>query len=273
MGHRQYDILWTFHQANWANSQLWLKFLKNCRSVLVCEQAYRTSGFHHNNKVTGRWKEIQDSTDLIISWASVDKENEKAIGVKYMPFGGCYPGIEELVMPWGHKFKKLYAIYQGTLSPHFKNQEALVKDISQILDSQIVDHFVINGYPIDKRSEKIIGELKERYPDRFRHEVLVGRHKVFSWLRGALFGYSPMKPHLMSNFPYEAVGCGVPMWMPYLETPPNYIVKRWRDITRIVSHREAYEQQVQIGRQFYETNLSVEIMGQGYFDILEGLLK
>lgn len=266
-----FDILWTFHQANWANANFYRSRL-NCKHVLVCEQAFRTSGYQATGTVSDRWKEIQGSTDLIISWAPVDEKNEEAIGVKYLPFGGCYPRIEELVLPWGDKWKKPYAIYQGTLSGFHKNQNALYKDIKQILDSDIVEYFVINGYPIDEESNRILRRLNDDFGERFFHKMLTGRRSVFNSLRGAVFGYSPMKPYLLSNFPFEAFGVGVPMYMPYLEEKPDFVVGKWKDLTRLLEDRTAYGMLVNKARFWYDMNLSVEVMGRQYYNALEGIL-
>lgn len=265
-----FDILWTFHQANWLDSQKFLERLK-CKSVLVCEQAFRTSGLQAGT-LTARWREIQKTTDLIISWAPVDEKNEEAIGCKYLPFGGCYPDIEQLLVRWGHKWRKPYAIYQGTLSGFHKNQDALFSDIKMILDSDIVDYFVINGYPIDDNSKRILDKLSKNYKERFHYELLVGRDKVFQYLRGAVFGYSPMKPFLLSNFPFEAFGAGVPMYMPYLEDRPDFVIGEWKRMAQLCSDRSGYEKLVQEAKGWYDMNLSVEVMGQQYYNALEGIL-
>lgn len=265
-----FDIIWTFHQANWINAIKYLDEIK-AKHVLVCEQAFRTSGFEAGD-ITERWREIQKTTDLIISWAAKDRYNEEKIGVKYLPFGGCYPGIEKLLLPWGMKWKQPYAIYQGTITGHHKNQEALLGDIKTIMDSEIVDRFIMNGYPMDKVSEKLLKIADERWGDRFQHKMLVGRDEVFRWLRGAVFGYSPMKPDLLSNFPFEAFGVGVPMYMPYIERPPKTVITNWREMMELVTNRKEYDRFVQMARGWYDMNLSTEVMGQNYFDALEGIL-
>lgn len=268
---RVFDIVWTFHQANWVAGDMFRDVL-GCKHVLVCEQAFRTSGLH-SGLITERWKEIQERTDLIISWAPQDKKNEEAIGVKYLPFGGCYPGIEEKVVPWGLKWEKsAYAIYQGSVAPHFKNQQAMAGDISRILDSQVVENFVLNGQPVDDAGRRIIDELKNQWGDRFHYSMLVGRDAVIQSLRRAVFGYSPMKPDILSNFPFEAFGVGVPMYMPYIENPPGYVETNWKKLCKMIMNRSAYEAQVTKGRGFYDLNLSTEVMGLRYFNALEGVL-
>lgn len=265
-----YDIVWTFHQANWISAIEVLKEVK-AKHVLVCEQAFRTSGLQAG-AITGRWRDIQETTDLIISWAPRDKENEKEIGVKYLPFGGCYPGIDDLLLPWGHKWKEPYAIYQGTISGYHKNQEALMKGIKQILDAELVEYFVLNGYPIDKVSEKLLKDMESAFGDRFKYKLLIGRDEVFRWLRGALFGYSPMKPDLLSNFPFEAFGVGVPMYMPYIENPPNHLITDWKKLSQVVVNQKLYDRFASEAKGWYDMNLSTEVMGQEYFDALEGIL-
>jgi len=266
-----FDIVWIFHQANWIHGRKYTERL-GAKQVLVCEQAFRTSGYQADGKVTNRWKDIQQSTDLIISWAPIDKENEKKIGVKYLPFGGCYPGIEKLVVNWGEKWKKPYAIYQGTLTGNHKNQDAMYKDIKKILDSAVVDYFVINGYLMDEKSHEIVRRLKVEFNDRFRWELLVGRDKVFKWLRGAVFGYSPMQPYLLSNFPFEAFGCGVPMYMPYVKDRPDFVTGDWKELTNLLIDRRRYQLLVNRARAWYDMNLSTEVMGRQYYQALEGIL-
>lgn len=267
----KFDVIWTFHQANWLIGRQFAVLFK-CRHVVTCEQAYRTSGLAAGH-ITDRWKEIMRDTDLIISWAPQDKQHEKEIGVKYLPFGGCFPDIEKKWIGLGDKRQSpTFAIYQGSLSPNFKNQDALKKDISWILGSNLVDHFVLNGYPLTDKSQKILNDLKSQWGKRFKYSMLIGREKVFDSLKGAMFGYSPMRPMILSNFPYEAFGVGVPMYMPYIRKAADYIVTSQQGIISTIKNPSKYSRIINKAKAYYDATHSVEMMGQNYYDAIGAIL-
>jgi hypothetical protein len=265
----KYDIVWTFHQANWKAGCAFAKKL-NAKHVLVCEQAFRTSG-HQYGQITDRWKEIQRTTDLIISWAPQDGSNEQKLGLKYLPFGGCFRDIESKYVGYGNKIKEPYGIYQGSLSSAFKNQERMVEDISWFLENGVVEKFIINGYPLNHESRNIIQAL-QKWKDRFHYEMLIGREAVLDVLKGAMFGYSPMKPAILSNFPYEAFGVGVPMYMPYIENAADFILTDKTALLTTLKEPNRYNSIRQNAIAYYNATHSVEIMGQRYYDALGGLL-
>ena len=267
----KFDIVWAFHQANWHISKEFAKRL-NAKHVITCEQAFRTSGFAAGS-ITDRWKEIRETTDLIISWAPQDKIHEKEIGVKYLPFGGCFPDIEMKWVGYGEKLVSPTGIYQGSLSPNFKNQKAMVKDINWLLESNIAEHFVINGYPLTEESRKIIKTLESRWGDRFIYKMLIGRENVLDSLKGALFGYSPMTPSILSNFPYEAFGIGVPMYMPYIsENSADYIIRDRGVLAKTLKSRDEYNKIVTKAKAYYDATHSVEMMGYNYYKAIGDLL-
>lgn len=265
-----FDIVWTFHQANWMSGVQFARRLK-CKHVMCCEQAFRTSGLA-GGSITQRWKDIQMDTDLIISWAPQDKNNEKVLGIKYLPFGGCFRDIESKQVGYGDKIKDPFAIYQGSINPDFKNQDAMIDDISWILENNLVKKFVVNGYPITEKSKKIINQLKARWDSRFKYSMLIGREQVMDSLKGALFGYSPMKPAILSNFPYEAFGIGVPMYMPYIRQAPSYIVTSKQGIQSTISNVKKYHRITTKAKAYYDATHSVEMMGQNYYNAIGALL-
>lgn len=266
----RFDAVWTFHQANWYIGKEFAEKL-GCKHILTCEQAFRTSGLAAGH-VTNRWKEIRKSTDLIISWAPQDKKHFGEIGVRYLPFGGCFRDIENKWINFSEKVKEPFAIYQGSLSPNFKNQEAMIADISYLLEQNIVKKFVVNGYPLTEKSKEILQTLRKRWGDRFEDSMLIGREIVLDSLKGALFGYSPMKPSILSNFPYEAFGVGVPMYMPYIENAEDYIIiniSRLRDLTKDI---EMYDRLRTKAKAYYDATHSVEMMGQMYHEEIGAIL-
>jgi hypothetical protein len=265
-----FDAVWAFHQANW---HIAVEFARkiNCKLILTCEQAFRTSGFAAG-AITDRWREIQETTDLIISWAPQDKTNEEAIGVKYLPFGGCFRDIEKKTLPYGFKRAVPFGIYQGSINPDFKNQDAMFDDISWFLDRNIVDKFVVNGYPISDSSKEIIKALSKRWGKRFYHSMLIGRDNVMNALKGALFGYSPMKPAILSNFPYEAFGIGVLMYMPYIQNAADYIMTDPEQLREALTDSKIYDSLVAKAKAYYDATHSVEIMGQTYYETIGAIL-
>lgn len=270
MLNQKFDIVWTFHQANWYIGKEFSEKLK-CKHIVTCEQAFRTSGLAAGH-ITERWKEIMEKTDLIISWAPQDAKHEKQIGVKYLPFGGCFRDIETKWVNFGAKNKNKFAIYQGSLSPNFKNQDAMIEDISWILQSKIVDYFVINGYPLTEQSRKILKVLQSKWGDRFEYSMLIGREAVLDSLKGALFGYSPMKPSILANFPYEAFGVGVPMFMPYVKESADYIIKDQTTLQRTVKNLTKYNAIVARAKAYYDATHSVEMMGQQYYNAIGAII-
>jgi hypothetical protein len=263
---KKFDAVWTFHQANWVAGRKFANAL-NAKHILTCEQAFRTSGYA-SGAITERWKEIQSTTDLIISWAPQDKKNESAIGVKYLPFGGCFRDIENKWIGYGEKLRTSFAIYQGSLSSNFKNQEAMVGDINWILQNDLVKTFVINGYPLTEKSKEIIKTLKDKWGKRFHYELLIGRQNVLDALKGALFGYSPMRPSILSNFPYEAFGVGVPMYMPYVRDAVDYITTSKSGIQSCISSNTRYNHIIYRAKAYYDATHSIEMMGQVYSDAI-----
>ena len=270
MMNQKFDAVWAFHQANWQVSKLFSEKL-NVKHILTCEQAFRTSGLAAGH-ITDRWKEIQAGTDLIISWAPQDGYNENVIGVKYLPFGGCFRDIENKWVGYGLKLQDKFAIYQGSIAPDFKNQEAMVDDISWILHNNIVDRFVINGYPLTEKSKEIINSLESIWGTRFSYQMLIGRENVMDALKGALFGYSPMKPAILSNFPYEAFGVGVPMYMPYIRNAADYIITTQSGIRDCIKSQEEYNLVTVKAKAYYDITHSLEMMGQQYHDVIGGIL-
>ena len=266
----KFDIVWAFHQANWHISTEFVKRLKT-KHVITCEQAFRTSGLAAGH-ITTRWKEIMATTDLIISWAPQDAKHEKEIGVKYLPFGGCFPDIENKWVGYGEKIASPVGIYQGSLSPDFKNQDVMVDDISWLLENSVVERFVINGYPLNEKSREIIKALETRWGDRFVYKMLIGRENVIDSLKGALFGYSPMKPAILSNFPYEAFGVGVPMYMPYVVESADYIIRARGPLLKVLKSRREYNKVVNKAKAYYDATHSVEMMGYNYYKAIGDLL-
>lgn len=266
----KFDAVWTFHQANWYIGKEFAEKLK-CKHILTCEQAFRTSGLQ-SGSITQRWNEINKTTDLIISWDPQDKNNYDKIGVKYLPFGGCFRDIENKWVSYGKKIKEPFAIYQGSLSPNFKNQDALIDDISYLLANNIVKKFVINGYPINEKSKQIIERLKVLWGERFEYSMLIGREVVMDSLKGALFGYSPMKPAILSNFPYEAFGVGVPMYMPYVVNAENYILIKKSDLQKTIESVETYDKVRAKAKAYYDATHSLEMMGQMYHEEIGAIL-
>lgn len=266
----KFDIVWAFHQANWVIGKKFASKL-NCKLIVTCEQAFRTSGYA-SGSITERWKEIMKSTDLIISWAPQDKNHEKEIGVKYLPFGGCFRDIEMKQVGYGEKKMNPFAIYQGSLSPNFKNQDAMTDDINWILETNLVDKFVINGYPLTENSKTILNNLRSKWGRRFEYSMLIGREKVIDSLKGALFGYSPMKPTILSNFPYEAFGVCVPMFMPYIKNAADYIVTSRQGIISTINNVKKYLRITTKARAYYDATHSVEMMGQNYYDAIGEIL-
>lgn len=267
---QKFDLVWTFHQANWLIGKEFSEKLK-CKHIVTCEQAYRTSGLASGH-ITDRWKEIMATTNLIISWAPQDAKHEKEIGVKYLPFGGCFRDIEKKWVAYGVKSKYRFAIYQGSLSPNFKNQEAMVEDISWILHNNLVEKFVINGYPLTEKSREIIKVLQAKWGDRFHYAMLIGREAVMDSLKGALFGYSPMKPSILANFPYEAFGIGVPMFMPYVKESANYIIRDRTALIRTIQNVDKYMSVTAKAKAYYDATHSVEMMGQQYYDAIGAII-
>lgn len=279
IGHREnIDIVMTFHQANFLAGREVAKRL-GAKLVLVCEQAWRTSGLEAGN-ITSRWREIQRDCSLIISWSDVDQYHRDKIGVEYLPFGGCYPNMH--LMPLTYKHKKtltgykgsgIVGIYQGSVGPHFKNQEAMEEDISRLLEDGVCGHFIVNGYLLDVTSQRIIRRLEKRYPTKFTHKVLVGRRNVLETLRYAMFGYSPMKPYMMSNFPIEAWGTGVPIYMPYITAPPDFVIKDYEQLKEVLADEKKYMEIVNKAIFHYSMYHSTASMGQNYFNHLEKVLR
>lgn len=270
MLNQKFDLVWTFHQANWIVGKEFSEKLK-CKHIVTCEQAYRTSGLASGH-ITDRWKEIMDTTSLIISWAPQDAKHEKEIGVKYLPFGGCFRDIEMKWVGFGDKKKDSFAIYQGSLSPNFKNQDAMVSDISWILQNNLVKKFVINGYPITEKSREIIKTLQSKWGKRFEYSMLIGREAVMDSLKGALFGYSPMKPSILANFPYEAFGIGVPMYMPYVKESADYIIRTPNILKTTIGSHKKYHSVVMRAKAYYDATHSVEMMGQQYYDAIGAII-
>jgi hypothetical protein len=267
----KFDVVWAFHQANWYIGKEFASKLK-CKLVVTCEQAFRTSGLQSGH-ITDRWKEIMATTNLIISWAPQDEKHEKQIGVKYLPFGGCFPDIEKKWVGYGEKIKSpTFGIYQGSLSPNFKNQDAMVSDIDCFLENKIVDKFVINGYPLTEKSNQILKVLKSKWGDRFEYSMLIGRENVLDSLKGALFGYSPMKPAILSNFPYEAFGTGVPMYMPYVKNAADYIITEKEELLKTIKDRRTYVRKITKAKAYYDATHSVEMMGQNYYNAIGAIL-
>lgn len=266
----EFDVVWTFHQANWMAGIEFAAKLK-AKHILTCEQAFRTSGYQAG-QLTDRWKEIQSTTDLIISWADQDKENESKIGVKYLPFGGCFKDIELKTVGYGIKLQNPYAIYQGSLSSAFKNQDAMFQDISWLLDKTPIERFVINGYPLTEGSKRILDNLQKRWKNRFYYEMLIGRETVLNTLKGALYGYSPMRPAILSNFPYEAFGIGVPMYMPYIKNGADFLMTHPTVLQNTIRNRDKYEAVRTNAMAYYNATHSVEMMGQKYYDAIRSVL-
>ena len=266
----KFDVVWSFHQANWIIGREFAAKLK-AKHVVTCEQAFRTSGLQAGH-ITDRWKEIMAETSLIISWAPQDAKHEKEIGVKYLPFGGCFKDIETKWVGYGDKKTKPFAIYQGSLSPNFKNQDAMVDDIGWILEANIVEKFVINGYPLTEKSKQILKTLKSQWGERFEYSMLIGRELVMDSLKGALFGYSPMKPSILSNFPYEAFGIGVPMYMPYIVNAADYIITEKEELLKTIKDRRTYVQKITKAKAYYDATHSVEMMGQNYYNAIGAIL-
>jgi hypothetical protein len=270
LNEEKFDAVWTFHQANWYIGTDIAKKI-GAKHILVCEQAFRTSGYAAG-AITDRWKEIQSTTDLIISWAPQDKYNEKAIGVKYLPFGGCFRDIELQSIGFGKKKMAPMGIYQGSINPDFKNEEAMYGDICWLLEERVVEKFVVNGYPSGPSSEAILKRLKARYGRRFHHEMLIGRVAVIESLSPALIGYSPMKPAILSNFPYEAFGAGVPMYMPYIENAEDYIITNREKLIEITQDERKYELIRNKAKNYYDATHSIEMMGDAYYQEVERIV-
>ena len=270
MLNQKFDIVWTFHQANWYIGKEFSEKLK-CKHIVTCEQAFRTSGLAAGH-ITERWKEIMAKTDLIISWAPQDAKHEKSIGVKYLPFGGCFRDIENKWVGYGEKVKDSFAIYQGSLSPNFKNQDAMIADISWILQNDVAKRFVINGYPLTEKSKEIIKTLQSKWGDRFEYSMLIGREAVLDSLKGALFGYSPMKPSILANFPYESFGVGVPMFMPYVKESADYIIRDKTNLLKVTRSLIKYNAVINKAKAYYDATHSVEMMGQQYYDAIGAII-
>lgn len=264
------DIVWTFHQANWYIGKDFARAV-NAKHVVTCEQAFRTSGLAAGH-ITSRWREIMDTTDLIISWAPQDEKHEKEIGVKYLPFGGCFPDIEKKWVAWGEKLTDPIGIYQGSLSPDHKNQGVMFTDISWLLENNVCQRFVINGYPLTEESRKILDTLSAKWGDRFEYSMLIGRENVIDSLKDALFGYSPMKPAILSNFPYEAFGVGVPMYMPYVQDAADYLITDRNKLLKSLKSRSEYNRIVTGAKAYYDATHSVEMMGHNYYKAIGDLL-
>ena len=266
----KFDIVWTFHQANWHIGRVFADHL-NAKHIITCEQAFRTSGYAAG-AITDRWREIQSTTDLIISWAPQDKNNEKSIGVKYLPFGGCFRDIELFQVPFGKKKMEPIGIYQGSINPDYKNQDAMFEDISWMLGERVVGKFVVNGYPMSQSSKDIITRLKKEWGSRFHHEMLIGRRAVMESLSTALIGYSPMKPAILSNFPYEAFGASVPMYMPYIVDAEDYIITDKRRVIEATKHEGLYNVITNKAKDYYDATHSIEMMGDAYYQEVEKIV-
>jgi len=261
----KHDLILCFHQANLGKAKKIQEKL-NLPIVLIVEQAFRLSGIQ-NGAINDGWKQKIKDTDLIISWSPQDKEFEERTKVKYLPFGGCFSNIENYVKSYDEKKKNAIAIYQGSITDGFKNQEDFLIDIPRILTETPIKKMIINGYPLHPESKNIIDRLIKMFPGRVEHKLLQGRLNVLYNLSEAFVGYCPVQDSIMCNFPIEAFGINVPMLMnkiTYNVDNNDFFIKNIKNIDTLFNNKSYYEHLTNKAKNYYDKNHSLTAMCDKY---------
>lgn len=266
-----HDMILCFHQANFMSVKP-IVDKTNVPLVLLCEQAFRTSGAQAG-ELTPRWKEILRTCEKILTWSSVDVEYEDATGAEYVPFGGCLEVYPSLPRDYDEKVKEGICIYQGSLTGAFKNCVDFNISVPRILERTPVKKMVIQGYILEDGYRVMINELKRRYGDRVEYRYIPSRAEAVEELSKAFVAYTPMKGGIMSNFPIETFAMGVPAYMPFIREHEEFKhMDRWQQIEYFFKHPGAYRDVVDYNRKFYLENNSCVGLADHYYRKLEDVV-
>ncbi len=269
---QQLDLILCFHQANYLAAKV-IKNKLNVPLVLICEQAFRTSGARAG-ELTPRWMDIQKTCAKILTWSSVDKGYEEITGAQYIPFGGCIEDIDYLRKGYNERIEKGICIYQGSLTGLWKNSDALAEGAAAILSNTPIQKFIINGYILDDKYRVMVERMQERLGNSFEYRYIPERSNALESLSEAFVAYCPMRYGILANFPIECFGLGVPIVMPFIiQTDEFDYLSEINQISGLFADPDHYAEMVLGNYEYYEKNNSAEGLARHYYDALKGLVS